>query len=371
MSDFKFRNLTILIISPEPWGDSFVSKHHYARLLARLGNTVVFLSSDGSTCQLYKTGIENLYRATYKPFFRGIGYFPSFLRRSFQKRKLKPLEKRLGKAFDVVWSFDSSVFYDLDSLGKDRIKIAHLVDISESFKVVEMALSADLCLGISDQVVDRFIRHNPETYKVRHGYSPVAPTPLADPLPGENKVKALYVGNLSRDIIDWETIGQTIHQNPDVDFLFMGPEGDNLGSGDKPAGAKLSVMAEDNFYKLPPVPSEQIMSFLSQADILMVVYVQDDPVHVANPHKMLEYLASGKPIVSTHAGEYAHLQDLIFMTDTNGQYADLFTSVVRDLRRHSAEERMKQRIDYAMSQTYEDKLNEIESHIGHVLSDKK
>jgi len=35
---------TILLISPQSWGNMFVSKHHYALELARAGNTVYFLN---------------------------------------------------------------------------------------------------------------------------------------------------------------------------------------------------------------------------------------------------------------------------------------------------------------------------------------
>ena len=40
-------NKTILIISPQGWGDMFISKHHYAIELAKKGNTVYFLNPPG------------------------------------------------------------------------------------------------------------------------------------------------------------------------------------------------------------------------------------------------------------------------------------------------------------------------------------
>src|SRR5450755_3125876 len=38
------KNKTILIISPQAWGQMYISKHHYAITLAKLGNTVYFLN---------------------------------------------------------------------------------------------------------------------------------------------------------------------------------------------------------------------------------------------------------------------------------------------------------------------------------------
>ncbi len=45
---------TILLISPESWGKSFVSKHHYAVELAKKGNIVYFLNPPSDTNQSLK-----------------------------------------------------------------------------------------------------------------------------------------------------------------------------------------------------------------------------------------------------------------------------------------------------------------------------
>jgi hypothetical protein len=40
----KLSNKTILIISPQSWGNMFLAKHHYAIELAKHGNEVYFLN---------------------------------------------------------------------------------------------------------------------------------------------------------------------------------------------------------------------------------------------------------------------------------------------------------------------------------------
>ena len=40
----QLTNKTILVISPQAWGQMYLSKHHYALTLAQLGNTVYFLN---------------------------------------------------------------------------------------------------------------------------------------------------------------------------------------------------------------------------------------------------------------------------------------------------------------------------------------
>src|SRR5579862_3671957 len=44
MKDSFLAGKTILVISPQAWGDMLISKHHYALELARRGNQVYFLN---------------------------------------------------------------------------------------------------------------------------------------------------------------------------------------------------------------------------------------------------------------------------------------------------------------------------------------
>src|SRR5690606_40657910 len=84
------------------------------------------------------------------------------------------------------------------------------------------------------------------------------------------------------------------------------------------------------------MPSENLAAFYGQMDVLLLCYLADDyPEQLANPHKMMEYLGSGIPIVATFTAEYRDLSDrgLLAMTNTNNEFLSKFSSVLNDLTR--------------------------------------
>ena len=129
---------TILLVSPEPWDHLFVSKHHYAIHLAQKGNKVYFLNPPGKKTSLIKSEQEGLNVISYKGFPRGMRYFPSFLSKWINRRAFNRLESIAGVDFDIIWSFDNSVFYQMDALPENVFRISHIVDINMDFKQNEL-----------------------------------------------------------------------------------------------------------------------------------------------------------------------------------------------------------------------------------------
>ena len=117
MSENYFKGKNILLISPEAWSHLFVSKHHYAIELSKRNN-VFFLNPPTETFSLEGTDYKNLWKIDYKPFMKGLRFFPAFLQRYFMRRKFDKLEKLASIKFDCVWSFDNSVFFDFTFLPK-------------------------------------------------------------------------------------------------------------------------------------------------------------------------------------------------------------------------------------------------------------
>jgi hypothetical protein len=217
----RLRNKNILLISPESWDHIFVSKHHYAIWLAKKRNSVYFLNPPGRSCSVTKTIYDNIYEIHYAGFLRGLRKFPGILRKWITRRKYQKIEKLAGVKFDVVWSFDNSVFYDFGALPDSVLKISHIVDYNQDFQSAHAARSADICLCVAEVIRKRLLSYNKNTHKIQHGFNPVESPCLS--LPGPNKIKAVYAGNLSIPFIDWEILVDVIKKQPDVDFIFIGP----------------------------------------------------------------------------------------------------------------------------------------------------
>ena len=149
---------TILLVSPEPWGHIYVSKHHYAIHLAKRGNKVFFLNPPKGYFSVLDSEYPNLRILDYAGFWRGIRYFPKFLRTINFRLVYKRLEKYAQKKFDFVWSFDNSVFFEFKSLPINVIKLSHIVDLNMDYQFESAAKTASLCLCVSQPIQNKFLK---------------------------------------------------------------------------------------------------------------------------------------------------------------------------------------------------------------------
>jgi glycosyltransferase involved in cell wall biosynthesis len=91
--------------------------------------------------------------------------------------------------------------------------------------------------------------------------------------------------------IDWELIGATARQLPEFEFVLVGPT-----DGRK---ARSRVPRLPNVRLVGPRPYELVPAYLDAFDVCWVPFKQDAVGQAANPVKIYEYLALGKPVVTT------------------------------------------------------------------------
>ncbi len=360
----KLSRKNILIVSPENWNHIFVSKHHYAVHLAKRSNNVFFLNPPSHRLKSTATDYTNLFQLDYQGFWPGLRYMPRFLQKINIRSVFNRLQKMVGGKFDIIWSFDNSVFFDFDALPDQVFKICHIVDLNQNFQFVKAAKSASICLTSSTHILQKLKLSNPNSHFINHGLN-IDYDDVQVKLPGTGKIKALYFGNLAMAYLDWEIIEQAVKSRPDVDFIFMGSNQENFDLTLNPMHqSKLKLLNVKNVYFLPKVPSRELLSYMNVADLLFVAYQQKFHRDQANPHKMMEYLYSGKPIVATFTEEYQQFHDLIQMSVNNTDWHKIFSDTVDKIDQLSDEQMMDKRRHIALENTYDDQLNRINDLIN-------
>lgn len=350
----------ILVISPEPWGNNFVSKHHYAVTLAKQGNRVYFLNPPSSSYSIQHTSYEHVHEVNYTPFLKGLRYLPEQVQRQLIRQKYEKLQRLTDCTFDVVWSFDNSVFYDFAALPGNVLKISHIVDLNQDFQTAKAASTADICFCTTDLIKEKLSIHNNHVYKIHHGYTHPFEEAKKIPLPGKYVTKAVYVGNLAFPYIDWKVIHQLVDQHQTIDFVFVGPDGkSNLSKNVYTNVDKEAVKAAHNAHFIGSVPHEQIPGILAQADVLLVVYKEEYHRDQASPHKFMEYLGSGKVMVATYTDEYKDKSALLAMCKKNTDYPSLFAQVIERLKEYNTFEKQEERKQFALANTYERQIDKI------------
>src|SRR5215467_4271003 len=118
-------NKTVLILSPQAWGNMHISKHHYAIALAKRGNKVYFLNPPGEGHRSSKKlsireieNIDNLFLVTHRLSFPyNLKFHVSWLFHRLMRTHIKKLLLGLPIKPGIIWSFDLNYMYALPDFG--------------------------------------------------------------------------------------------------------------------------------------------------------------------------------------------------------------------------------------------------------------
>ena len=357
-------NKTILIISPEAWGDAYVSKHHYAEVLAEKDNKVFFLNPPAAK---NKTVLirKNLITVDYRPIYRGLQRLPRKIAAWLTKLEFLRIQKFLNAKIDVIWNFENSRFFNLSGIDNQIIKISHIVDLNQDFNFKEATETADVAFGVCGSIVEKQLLFNSRSFKFPHalrvhdhkdhGMGKLPHTKL--------EFKVGYVGNLLSKYIDRQALLSLVRNFPKVAFYFIGPyESSNLSmSNDDAEKFVQDLCTLENSFFVGVVPSSEIPVILSAMDMQLQLYYYDKyPKQLESSHKTLEYLYSGKILLTSFMDEYVANEELMVMIKDRNEWKNTFTRALADIKLLNSETNINRRSQFAVANNYHSRLKEIE-----------
>ncbi len=204
--------------------------------------------------------------------------------------------------------------------------------------------------------VDHFIRAtHPETVIPRDI------TGLPHPIMG-------YFGGLN-ERLDSEILVRLAKAFPDGSVVLIGPVFADFGLSDfqdqwtsvlpgpESPGFRLKSIPE-NLYILGIRPYQTLPEYLKAFDVCLLPYVLNQVTQDIHPVKILEYLAAGKPVVSTPLPDVTHFyRDIIVIAES----PDDFIPAVRQAL--TAPDNADKRISFARSRTWEAMTARMEERI--------
>tara|TARA_B100001964_G_scaffold243915_1_gene323429 strand:- start:874 stop:1998 length:1125 start_codon:yes stop_codon:yes gene_type:complete len=369
-------NKSILIISPERWGILKVSKHHYSSALAKRGNKVFFLNPPllSNSLSIDIQDVEkNLKTIDYRPLFRGSNRLPIVFRKIFHKILANKIINSIDLSIDIVWSFDPSSFQYMSAFGA-QLNIFHPVDVHRPRFERAIARNADLIIATSINILERYKGVNKPKLKINHGiadYFLETKKLKKSFINSPNKVNVGLIGNLHYSFLDCETLIHILKNNYGVDFYFIGPTGkSNLSNSLRNEQFVSYLKLATNAFLLGSILSEDLPSYLREFDLFLICYTGDkNKAEMANPHKILEYLSTGKPVVSHYIDEYRDHRDIICMADDNKALPGLFSLVSKNLRNYNSSELIDKRKNIAKDNTYSLQIDRIEKFLFNLFND--
>jgi glycosyltransferase involved in cell wall biosynthesis len=280
------------------------------------------------------------------------------------RRYLRYAVEELGMHEPLLWSFVPQAEVLIDDLAPSQI-LYYIDDDhaakagidAESFLAAErrFAARADAVLASAPELVTRMRELNGNVH-----YGPnVADTALfAEALedgPIDPQVAALpgprivFVGAILAAKIDIELVVALARLRPQWSFAFVGPVGPGDPRTDVHALGQLA-----NVHMLGFRPYEQLPGVLRGADAAIVPYLLDGEMRSVFPMKIYEYLAAGRPVVSTPLDTLVDVPDVIKAPD-----AEQFAACLEDALERDTPEARRARSERAQAHSWESRLDQI------------
>jgi len=357
----------ILLISPQSWGHIKVSKHHYAIELAKRGYEVSYLpppTARFKNLYIQREKIDNgLHIIKHSLFFPFIFQkYSTALFNLLLKFHVYRLRNIIGNV-DIVWSF-TDLYPDLRIFNGKKI-IYHQVDnITESNNYTKPGKFADLVIGVTDSILDRFnheskhlVNHGLSAYFLKEEYFKWSNT--------TEGINVCYCGNLTAPSVDYKLLIELISNNKEVNFHFIGPYENAISEHFIDLIDQLKSAENVKLYgKVHPNELSELYQIM---DAFILCYDRFSKFaqgrnRSSNSHKILEYLSTGRVVISTNMSTYNDKPGLLEMldTDSNEGFQSLFSEVITNIEKYNSKENMEKRINYARSNTYENRIAQIE-----------
>ncbi len=355
-------NRTILILSPQSWGKMFISKHHYAIALARKGNKVYFLNPPndpvpaGEKVCIKKSGVhDNLFlieQALFFPYNLKFHALPLF--HLLMRWQIKKILRAIAQPVDIVWSFEIGHFYPFGLFPANLFKIFHPVDEPLSQASIDAGNGADIVFSVTQEILDKYAHLGVPRFFINHGLTDeflveyVTATTSNTPY-----IHAGFSGNLLRNDIDRDTMLTIIQQNPLVQFECWGSykagESNIGGSGNQEQLNFIQqLQKQPNITLHGAVDTQTLAAGLQRMNMFLICYdIKKDQSRGTNYHKVMEYLSTGKVIVSNNITTYKNqpvLVEMISERDNNQALPALFKKVALQLSDYNAPDLQLQRM---------------------------
>jgi len=178
------------------------------------------------------------------------------------------------------------------------------------------------------------------------GDDPFVPSEMA----GLARPTVGFFGDIDSHLVDTELVENVARKMPDCHFVFIGSSSVDLRS--------LSELA--NTTLIPRRPYSEIAHYGKRFDVAIMPWRQNEWIECCNPIKLKEYLALGKPVVSTPFSELEYYEGLVY----TGAGVDGFCAAIRKALREDAPRKTRARRERVRAYSWDSRARVVLSALG-------
>lgn len=215
----------------------------------------------------------------------------------------------------------------------------------------QLASQARVVFATARELYDRMSQINPHTILLpnaadfQHFAQARRPLILPDDMAGIRKPVLGYVGEIAH-WFDFELVHDLALKNPNWSIVLIGQ---TYGQ------AAQHLFELPNIYYLGRKDYEKLPAYLSQFDVCLLPFKINALTSAVNPVKLYEYLAAGKPVVSTPLNEVAQHGETVFIADRSN-WAD---AVAQALKTARDETQITRRQSVAEGNTWDHRIKDV------------
>jgi glycosyltransferase involved in cell wall biosynthesis len=182
----------------------------------------------------------------------------------------------------------------------------------------KLKAAADLTIFVSRELYTEEMKQCKKALYLDHGvdYELFAIAETNDEIPSDMKdidgPVVGFFGGIDNHTTDTTLVEKVIDLLPKMKFVFVG----------KPSINCQSLLSRKNVRMLGQKPYERIPHYGKYFDVAIMPWRQNQWIQMCNPVKLKEYLALGKPIVSTPFPELQHYLDVVYEAKTPEEFAE-------------------------------------------------
>lgn len=321
--------MDIVYISSIDWDFSWHRQQEMMDFLAKRGFRVLFVEPCSKKHPFSKRFIaekENVWRLRpcglpYERCLRSVHKLNS----TISRREILRAAEQLRFCDPIIWldrvhGFDYAFFqaehfviYDLidEILAFGRVRNEKMLLTLEN----QVLQHADLLLSSSQTLLKRKLQQSGRKGKSLFIPNGVDCGRFQDILQKTSHQKPIigFVGNISKRRLNYDVIQKVAQKRPGWIFKFVGP-------GSEEDRKNLQGLAP-NIQVMPPVSGEKIPKIIEEFDIGMIPYnVEKKDMDYVFPRKACEYLAAGKPVISTPLSEVEVLHPYIQIAEDADEF---------------------------------------------------
>ena len=319
----------------------------------------------------------------FSPMLLSLYRFPRFIQYISWRialRQIRGICRRLGFKNIVLWVYSPEDIRAIDGLGESLV----LYDCVDNYaatpyymrskrragclkKLEELLLRrADVVATTSQPLWEEKKVFNPNTHLVQnvgdaqHFQKAMNEnTPIPDDITRIAKPTIGFIGAVNDHKVDFALLDHMAQGHPEWQLVLIGPIGGWGGKTDT------SALDHPNIHLLGKRPYDQLPGYIKAFDVCIIPYNLNAYTQGVFPIKFMEFLATGKPVVTTALPSLEEYRDLAYMADDHEAFLVLVEQALADPVKGREE-----RVAVAHRNTWEDRANTLLTLVYKAFEDK-